>query len=470
MEYFNLHKELKNLFLGEIDNDKFFFSFYRAGGQWLEDSLFERDGPGTFSEAKTKESLTNITDRRQNFSSNLHYFTPLSQSEQFSEYYDQSLMSNSRPFFSEENNSTRRRKIEEDFNRNLAAAREQMDIFPPVVSLTGVGRIRLSKFTPLDFFKNNQVWRNSPSLNVKLSTANQNITTISFEYVKVEVEFPWCEDESFLKNKNWFVPDMYSNQANIDGLFAIPRSFIVIRNLKISGEWSPETIENIPVIDSHSPFSVKSNSSPITENSLQIIGWIFEKLPALPPHSDPAQINNPISLVQKASTGYWYLAVLPPPNFMGPFNPIPWTPQIIWQPYGQVGFDYNVQLEDGNIYNALRTWPVPVPYGMIRGLIGPIKINSGGVFLADFGFIGNQTHIPNPGIHIEIYIVMFENGAVKSKEVIYKEDKYSDFNLLPISISLSRWVGKEFCIELNVFSGPFNGAMAYWVNPRIEFY
>lgn len=121
---------------------------------------------------------------------------------------------------------------------------------------------------------------------------------LSFQYCLVTVRRPWMSG-AFLHARNWFVPRMRAGEAASgtgtgEGAFeAIPTAALCVRNLAIVAEWSTEEAAMLASITKLGPFSlvgreIQAGTNSLTCPGIQVIGWVFEPLPPLPPNSDPA--------------------------------------------------------------------------------------------------------------------------------------------------------------------------------------
>ncbi|MEO0707899.1 MAG: hypothetical protein AAF050_19845 [Cyanobacteria bacterium J06649_5] len=117
---------------------------------------------------------------------------------------------------------------------------------------------------------------------------------ISFQYCLVNVDRPWFS-HTLLQMKGWYVPgyeagELSTGTLDNDGLFpALPISFIVIKDLTISG-WSQSEHEEVKKSVSLGPFSLvdrKIEGTSLTWSGLQVIGWVLQVMPMMPPLSDP---------------------------------------------------------------------------------------------------------------------------------------------------------------------------------------
>lgn len=154
--------------------------------------------------------------------------------------------------------------------------------FVPVVERADVMRLRLEELRK----------RSQPQ------AVTSKSLTLSFQYCLVTARRPWLSG-AFLHARNWFVPRMRAGEAATgtgtgEGAFeAIPTAALCVRNLSIKAEWSAEETAMLSSATKFGPFSLVGRDIEATTNSLtcagiQVIGWIFEPLPCLPPNSDPA--------------------------------------------------------------------------------------------------------------------------------------------------------------------------------------
>ncbi|WP_394828800.1 hypothetical protein [Pendulispora albinea] len=119
---------------------------------------------------------------------------------------------------------------------------------------------------------------------------------ISFKFCRVTIERPWFK-LALLNTKNWWMFDTpggeYSTgaaEAN-PGMFPlITTSFIVIRDLKITANWSQEDRQNLANAASFAFFDLRGgtlNNNTFEVKGLQVIAWLSRLMPKLPPLSPP---------------------------------------------------------------------------------------------------------------------------------------------------------------------------------------
>jgi len=121
---------------------------------------------------------------------------------------------------------------------------------------------------------------------------------LSFDYCLVEANRDWLSG-SFLIARNWYVPHTKAGEISTGsgtggGLFeVVPVAAIVAQNLVIDADWSHDDTVTLQSIVNFGPFSLVGRTIDQVKNTLsckgmQIVAWVFEPMPKLPPNSDPA--------------------------------------------------------------------------------------------------------------------------------------------------------------------------------------
>lgn len=122
--------------------------------------------------------------------------------------------------------------------------------------------------------------------------AAANSITISFDYCKVDIRRPWLLN-AFLDNENWFIPGLKKGQlsdSDVPGnLSVMTVGFIAIKNLTIEANWSDTDIANSKKATDFGPFEVNAGiiNNKLSHEGIQIIGWLLQKMPPLPPNDAP---------------------------------------------------------------------------------------------------------------------------------------------------------------------------------------
>jgi hypothetical protein len=122
---------------------------------------------------------------------------------------------------------------------------------------------------------------------------------LSFDHCIVTLQYPWFP-QVFLMDRGWYIPGYakgsFSNgtgNGDTGYLPVLAGGFVVIRNLKISGQWTNQDLAAVQGSAAFGPFSLigrsyDAHTGTLSCPGMQIIGWFCEALPVLPPNSDPA--------------------------------------------------------------------------------------------------------------------------------------------------------------------------------------
>jgi hypothetical protein len=115
-----------------------------------------------------------------------------------------------------------------------------------------------------------------------------NSATISFSYCVVTIDRGWFH-EAFIRNPFWRVPGQAKGQLSANdghGLSALPVGFVAIKDLMIKAPWTPEDISNLEQSVQFGPFNFDSTlvGDTIGHAGIQIVGWMLQDVPDLPPN------------------------------------------------------------------------------------------------------------------------------------------------------------------------------------------
>jgi hypothetical protein len=151
------------------------------------------------------------------------------------------------------------------------------------------GNIRFSELNASDRIAlNNELSAIKPVQEVRTNSFN-----IAFDWCIVNIERPWLFYE-FLFDKSWYnlnasKGELSTRDSNGAHLSSITTSFIAIKNLKIHANWDANDIEASKVAVDFGPFKVDPGivDMNLTHAGIQIIGWMLQRLPELPPNNDP---------------------------------------------------------------------------------------------------------------------------------------------------------------------------------------
>jgi hypothetical protein len=118
--------------------------------------------------------------------------------------------------------------------------------------------------------------------------------SISFKYCRVNIQRQWLK-LALLSTKNWYMCATKAGEYSTGtiesnpGIFPLlPISFIAIRDLKITANWSAEDRKNLANASSFAFFDVQGstlNANTLEVAGLQVLAWISKLMPKLPPGS-----------------------------------------------------------------------------------------------------------------------------------------------------------------------------------------
>lgn len=121
-----------------------------------------------------------------------------------------------------------------------------------------------------------------------------NSIRISFDYRIVDIRRLWYM-QALIDDKSWFIPfaqkgQLTSKEQPGTKMTAIPVGLVAVKNLSIEATWSAEDLELAKNATDFGPFKVDSQivNNKLSHEGIQIVGWLLEKMPELPPVSDPA--------------------------------------------------------------------------------------------------------------------------------------------------------------------------------------
>jgi hypothetical protein len=97
----------------------------------------------------------------------------------------------------------------------------------------------------------------------------------------------------FVNDGSWCIPATKKGeltQAGSGGLPYLPVALVAVKDLKIKAEWSPEDVAAAGMPTGFVPFKVDSTvvNNTLSHKGIQIMGWLLQKMPDLPPNDFPA--------------------------------------------------------------------------------------------------------------------------------------------------------------------------------------
>jgi hypothetical protein len=118
-----------------------------------------------------------------------------------------------------------------------------------------------------------------------------NKVIISFDYCVVSAERNWYT-QAFLTDR-WWVPlkakGERTNPANIGSIPWLPVAVVIIKGLEIEASWAADDIATAAGAMSFGPFEVSGGvvAGKLSHPGLQIVGWLLQRMPDLPPLDSP---------------------------------------------------------------------------------------------------------------------------------------------------------------------------------------
>jgi hypothetical protein len=334
---------------------------------------------------------------------------------------------------------------------------------------------------PVGWYDKSQtaLWTNQSFPMVDPTTQPATNITVSFDYCVINISRPWFFD-AYIDDTTWYVQgkqrgQLSANDPNSTTLNSVPVSVVAIKNLVIQGNWSAADLALFKT--QFGPFMVTSaGSTQLQCMGIQIVGWLLEKMPLLPPNADPS-LSNLLSVIDNTNTGQW----------VSGFNSMPAITTAITFGTNQAdpripmaGLFNGVPLEDGNSYdNTLVMVPPAVSPmggmnmmgGFLQGILAAFTLSAPAHFKAQAGFQPwGANGEPAPGVLIAIGIKQAQDPATQPALNIYNNQKYSTGNLIDIDIDLSAYAGQQIQLQININCGMIIGAAPLcFINPRVEY-
>lgn len=120
---------------------------------------------------------------------------------------------------------------------------------------------------------------------------------LSFRYCMVTARRPWLS-AAFLTARNWYIPgtragEIASGTGQGGGSFEVlPTAALCVRDLVIKAAWSEQERAVLPAMTKFGPFSLiggrlEAGAAALVCPGIQVIGWVMECMPKLPPNGDP---------------------------------------------------------------------------------------------------------------------------------------------------------------------------------------
>jgi hypothetical protein len=118
-----------------------------------------------------------------------------------------------------------------------------------------------------------------------------NAVHLSFDYCLVRIDREWFSS-IFLESRGWYLPGYKKGELSGEagGLAVLPTAMLIVKNLRISANWSGDDLRSIQAATGFGPFNVDASadtSTDIGHEGIQIVGWLLQKLPPLPANDPP---------------------------------------------------------------------------------------------------------------------------------------------------------------------------------------
>jgi hypothetical protein len=114
-----------------------------------------------------------------------------------------------------------------------------------------------------------------------------NHLTITFQYCLVRIARPWLAT-GFISPGSWYVPGADKGSLTVTqagGMPLLPIGFVAVRRLAIKANWSADDLAKASDATDLGPFKVDGGivNDQLSHPGLQVIGWLLQRLPDLPP-------------------------------------------------------------------------------------------------------------------------------------------------------------------------------------------
>jgi len=116
--------------------------------------------------------------------------------------------------------------------------------------------------------------------------------SIAFDHCLVTIRRPWLVD-AFLNAPTWWTPATPKGQVTRAGqpgaVALLPIAFVAIRDLQIEANWSGDDVVAAARAVRFGPFKISPGivAGKLSHPGLQIVGWLLQRLPPLPPQDAP---------------------------------------------------------------------------------------------------------------------------------------------------------------------------------------
>lgn len=116
--------------------------------------------------------------------------------------------------------------------------------------------------------------------------------SVSFSYSLVKIDRPWWID-AFVDDRTWYIPATPRGAISTGAIgspFGLSTlGFVVIKDLAITANWPAADVANSAEATDFGPFKVDGGiaAGKLSHPGIQIIGWLVQTMPNLPPNDPP---------------------------------------------------------------------------------------------------------------------------------------------------------------------------------------
>jgi hypothetical protein len=121
-------------------------------------------------------------------------------------------------------------------------------------------------------------------------TIKSSQITVSFEYCWVNIDRLWFYNP-YLQIHNWYISGFQAGEAT-KAFPAMPIAVLLVRNLRIQSNWQAQELQSVQSSVALGPFSlvgrsIEQGTGTIVQPGMQVMAWVCQVMPALPPSSAP---------------------------------------------------------------------------------------------------------------------------------------------------------------------------------------
>ncbi|HKP39300.1 MAG TPA: hypothetical protein VJT71_20755 [Pyrinomonadaceae bacterium] len=140
---------------------------------------------------------------------------------------------------------------------------------------------------------NSQLWQ----MQGEPASSDAENVSIIFDCCVVRIRRPWM-DTAFINSRDWYIPgkiigELTTPSSRHINLTLLPTAMIVIKNLNIQAKWTDADRQIAANATAFGPFRITSGivNECLTHTGMQVIGWLLERMPMLPPNAPPPTVE-----------------------------------------------------------------------------------------------------------------------------------------------------------------------------------